>query len=198
VRFGARVGSVLRNADRVLAPSETARALVGKVVDRSITFVGDHANKRARRVRLPEGAAAYCGIIPVGLTARELDLVRRIARRLKQVAPDMFLIVLGTTLDEHGLMGSGNTFVSGAIEPDGYEVAFRRYGLAKLFVPALHAVFGHPAMAAAEGSDLPLAAFDWSNGGWTPRPQDLSINPALNDAEIADALGTWFTPRSKH
>ncbi len=190
--------AILRNADHVLAPNETARAFAASVVDRDITLLGGRASKRTRRVTSPQREAGHCGIIPVGMTTRELDLVRRIARQLKRAAPEMFLIVLGTTLDDLGLMTSGNMCVSGAIEPDGYEVAFRRYGLAKLFVPTLHTLFGHPAMAAAEASELPLAAFDWSGGRWMPRPHDLSIDAGLNDAEIADALARWFNTPSKH
>jgi GT2 family glycosyltransferase len=185
--------SVLRNADRVLVPNETARALVGSLVERSTTLLTSRAPKRTGLMRPRGRDAGCCGIIPVGLTAREFDLVRRVARRLKRASPELLFILLGTTLDDVGLMTNGNVFVSGTIEADGYEVAFRRYGLTKLFLPSLHNVFGHPAIIAAEASDLPLAALDWPGGWWRPRAQDLSINPALDEAEVANALGCWLS-----
>jgi hypothetical protein len=107
----------------------------------------------------------------------------------------MFVVILGPTLDDLGLMAIGNIFVSGPIEPDEYATAFRRYALTCLFLPALNAVFGHPAIGAADRSNLPVAAFDWTQGSWTPRPQDLSIDPSLGDAQIADSLSHWFTRR---
>jgi hypothetical protein len=138
----------------------------------------------------------YCGIIALGSTARELDLIRRVARGLKRAAPDTFIIILGTTLDDAGLMASGNVFVSGTIEPDEYETAFRHHALTHLFLPTLNAVFGHPAATAAERSNLPIAAFDWTEGSWSPRPQDLCIDPSLSEAEIANSLNLWFTRQS--
>ena len=90
-------------------------------------------------------------------------------------------------------MASGNVFVSGSIEPDEYETAFRHHALTHLFLPTLNAVFGHPAIAAAERSSLPIAAFDWTGGSWTPRPQDLCVDPSLSEAEVANSLNLWFT-----
>jgi GT2 family glycosyltransferase len=188
----ARWASVLRKADHVLVPNETARTLIARVVERNVMLLGGRAAKRAREARLPKGDTGHCGIIPLGSTARELDLIRRAARGLKRAAPNMFVVVLGTTLDDVGLMASGNIFVSGSIEPDEFETAFRHYALTCLFLPTLNAVFGHPAIAAADMSNLPVAAFDWTGGSWTPRPQDLSIDPSLGDVEIADSLSRWF------
>lgn len=173
--------SVLRNADHILAPNETARTLLTRVLERDIALLGGRTAKRTREARLPEGKAGYCGIIPHGLTARELDLIRRIARHLKRAAPNMFVVILGPTLDDLGLMAIGNIFVSGPIEPDEYATTFRRYALTCLFLPTLNAVFGHPAIGAADRSNLPVAAFAWTQGSWTPRPQDLSIDPSLGD-----------------
>ena len=85
--------------------------------------------------------------------------------------------------------------MSGSIESDEYETAFRHYALTCLFLPTLNAVFGHPAAAAAERSNLPMAAFDWTGGSWRPRPQDLCIDPSLSEAEIADSLSYWFIKR---
>jgi len=191
----AHWASLLREANHVLTPTDTARRLITRVVERNVTLLGGRAAKRAREARLPEGATGYCGIIALGSSAAELDRIRRIARELKRAAPDMFVVILGTTLDDVGLMASGNIFVSGAIEPDGYQTAFRRYAVTCLFLPTMNAVFGHPAIAAAERSNLPLAAFDWTGGSWTPRPQDLCIDPSLSEAEIADELSRWFIKR---
>ncbi|MBV9630403.1 MAG: hypothetical protein JO230_20085, partial [Xanthobacteraceae bacterium] len=190
-----RWASVLRNADHVLAPNETARTLLKTVLEREVTLLGGRTAKRSREARPPKGKAGYCGIIPYGITARELDRIRRIARQLRRAAPDMLVVILGATLDDLGLMSIGNVFVSGPIEPDEYATAFRRYALTSLFLPTLNAVFGHPAIAAADRSDLPVAAFDWTQASWTPRPQDLSIDPFLGDAEVADILSHWFTRR---
>jgi GT2 family glycosyltransferase len=190
-----RWASVLRDADHVLAPNETARTLLKRVLERDVTLHGERTAKRTREARPPEGKAGYCGLIPYGLTARELDLIRRIARQLRRAAPDMFVVILGPTLDDLGLMTIGNVFVSGPVKPDEYATVFRRYALTGLFLPTLNAVFGHPAIAAADRSDLPVAAFDWTQASWTPRPQDLSIDPSLGDAEIADILSHWFTRR---
>jgi hypothetical protein len=186
---------VLRKADRILAPNETARALIASVVERNATVLGGRAAKRARAARPLLRNTGYCGVIALGSTARELDLIRRVARGLKRAAPDAFLVTLGSTLDDVGLMASGNIFVSGSIEPDEYETAFRHYALNCLFLPTLNAVFGHPAVAAVERSNLPMAALDWTGGSWTPRPQDLRIDPSLSDAEIADSLSHWFIRR---
>jgi hypothetical protein len=40
---------VLRKADHVLAPDETARTLIASVVERNVTVLGGRAAKRARR-----------------------------------------------------------------------------------------------------------------------------------------------------
>jgi O-antigen biosynthesis protein len=191
----AHWASMLRDADHVLAPNETARTLLTRVLERDIALLGGRAAKRTREARLPEGKAGYCGIIPHGFTARELDLIRRIARHLKRAAPDLFVVILGPTLDDLGLMAIGNLFVSGPIEPDEYATAFRRHALTCLFLPTLNNLFGHPAIGAADRSNLPVAALDWTQGSWTPRPQDFSIEPSLGEAEIADSFSRWFTTR---
>ena len=158
-----------------------------------LTLLGGRATKRTNEESVPKRNTGYCGIIALGSTARELDLIRRVARGLKRAAPDTFIIILGATLDDAGLMASGNVFVSGSIEPDEYETAFRHHALTHLFLPTLNAVFGHPAIAAAERSSLPIAAFDWTGGSWTPRPQDLCVDPSLSEAEVANSLNLWFT-----
>jgi O-antigen biosynthesis protein len=187
--------SVLRKADQILAPNETARAWMASVTGRNVTLLPKRITKNARERKLPQRDTGYCGIIGLGSTAHELDLIRRIARGLKRAAPDTFIVILGATLDDEGLMKSGNVFVSGLIEPDEYATAFRHQALTHLFLPTLNAVFDHPAITAAERSNLPMAAFDWTGGKWTPRPQDLCINPSLSEAEIADNLTRWFTNR---
>jgi GT2 family glycosyltransferase len=192
----AHWASVLRKADYVLAPNETARTLMASVVERNVTLLGGRAATRTSEERVAKRNTGYCGIIALGSTARELDLIRRVARGLKRAAPDTFIIILGTTLDDAGLMASGNVFVSGTIEPDEYETAFRHHALTHLFLPTLNAVFGHPAATAAERSNLPIAAFDWTEGSWSPRPQDLCIDPSLSEAEIANSLNLWFTRQS--
>jgi hypothetical protein len=189
----AHWASVLRKAGHVLAPNETARTLMASVVERNVTLLGARAAKRTNEERVPKRHTGYCGIIALGSTARELDLIKRVARALKRAAPDTFIIILGTTLDDTGLMASRNVFVSGSIEPDGYETAFRHHAVTHLFLPTLNAVFGHPALAAAERSSLPIAAFDWTGGSWRPRPQDLCIDPSQSEAEIANSLNLWFT-----
>ena len=189
----AHWASVLHKAEHVLAPNETARKLIASVSDRKVTLLSRRVAKSARERELPQRHTGYCGIIALGPTARELDLIRRVARGLKRAVPDMFIVILGTTLDDAGLMASGNIFVSGPIEPDEYAPAFRHHALTHLFAPSLNSVFDHPAIAAAEWSNLPMAAFDWTGGKWAPRPQDLCIDPSLSEVETADSLSRWFT-----
>ena len=107
----AHWASVLREADHVLAPNETARTLMASVVERNVTLLGGRATKRTNEESVPKRDTGYCGIIALGSTARELDLIRRVARGLKRAAPDTFIIILGATLDDAGLMASGNVFV---------------------------------------------------------------------------------------
>ena len=74
--------------------------------------------------------------------------MRQIAQGLNAVRPAVSITVLGTTLDEIGLMRSSKAFVTGAVEASEFDQLTNSLGVSHLFVSATAPLFGHPISAA--------------------------------------------------
>jgi hypothetical protein len=136
------------------------------------------------------GGRAICGILPSGRTAAEFVFVQAIARVAAARCPALAFVLIGSTLDDLGLMASRNVFVSGAVEDEEVANAIRHYGVDRLFLPARQPLFGHPSAVIALASRLPRAYFAWSAG--TPcESADLPLDPTLDPAAVALALAAW-------
>ena len=105
--------------------------------------------------------------------------------------PEQEFVVVGATADDLALMAIGNIFVCGPVETPDYTTVLQRYGIERIFLPLRRPLFGHPAFAAAKGSGLPLAYFDWSFGQRQPRKGDIAIDPRCDVADLASMLGRW-------
>jgi hypothetical protein len=151
--------------------------------------------KKPVRAKVRRASAASqpsrIGFVVQGRTADEFRLIRDLLRRAVQIAPGQAFVVIGTTLDDLGLMASSNVFVSGALDSDGMNVVLRRYGVGRVVLPSRRPLFGHPAFAAAKASRLPMAYFDWSFGTQRPRRNDLAIDPRCDADDVFDLIGSW-------
>jgi hypothetical protein len=139
-----------------------------------------------------KSSAARLGLIPLRGCVEEQWLMCEIARALRRTRPDVSLTIVGSTLDDFSLMRIGNTFVTGAVEPEEFERAVKGYGLQSLFASVTRPIFGHPTLMHCLRSSLPLALFDWSRGGVTPRRGDLTLDPRSSLSDIVSALGRWL------
>src|SRR5262249_40604706 len=143
----AKWRDLAQHADRIIVPSEGARAFASMLLGRKLTLVRSRA-RSGSGTRPAKAPNPCCGIVPSGAGLYELELIRALARTLKESAPGAEVIVIGATMDDLGLMGIGNVFVSGAVDAAGYADAFRRHGVTKLLLPIRRAVFGDPGAAA--------------------------------------------------
>ena len=107
--------------------------------------------------------------------------------------PDLALIVIGRTRDDLDLMRVGNMFVTGAVDAAEFESVVMAYDLQALFISVTRPLFGHPILAAAIRSTLPIAYFDWSMGRAEQTDEDLPLDPRSTLEAITAALGQWVS-----
>lgn len=180
-------------ANRVLVPCPQAEAFAKRVLPGSTTEllrqpVAKH--KPAAR-KVGKGGACHLGLVPIRPTAAELRLIQAIVAGFADLRPDLSLTVIGTTLDDIGLMRGGNVFVTGAVDPDEFPKVVKNYGVQSLFLCAARPLFGHPFERAARAASLPIAYFDWSKIGQAKK-NDLAIDPNFALDNLIGALGRWM------
>ena len=185
------------SAQRILAPCPQAEFLAAGILPkRSIEMIGSSTERKSNRAARKPGKAAArrLGLVPVRSSAHEQWLISEIERRLSGVSPTISITVIGTTLDDIGLMRGGNAFVTGTVYPEEFEHECESLRLGYLFISATQPLFGHPILSVAHSSPLPTAYFDWSGGHIKPRKRDLPIDPSSSLDEIIRALCRWMRP----
>ena len=189
----ARWGAIAESARRILAPCPQAEAFAAKslrrpVVDKLERLVGSKIIRgRARKRSVP-----HLGFVPMRSCAQEQGLMRQIAQGLNAVRPGLSITVLGTTLDEIGLMRSSKAFVTGAVEAAEFDQLTNSLGVSHLFVSATAPLFGHPTLAAVLALGLPTAYFDWSDGHLKANKKDLPIKPAASLDDVLASVNQWL------
>ncbi len=112
-----RASQRLLTQARATADDDEAAAFV-RVLTSGVLPTKKPARAKAGRVA---AQSARIGLVVQGRTADEFRLIRDLLRHAVQTAPGQAFVVIGTTLDDLGLMASGNVFVSGAL-------GWRRHG----------------------------------------------------------------------
>jgi GT2 family glycosyltransferase len=193
---GGRWREIVEAADRILVPCVQAWAFAARFLpERKITLV-ERPNAtpyNATRRRQRRGAAHRLGVLAARGCAQEHWLIRKIACTFRMTHPDLALIVIGRTRDDLDLMRVGNTFVAGAVDAAEFESVVIAYDLQALFISVTRPLFGHPILAAAIRSTLPIAYFDWSMGRAERTDEDLPLDPRSTLEAITAALGQWVS-----
>jgi hypothetical protein len=176
----------------VLAPCRQAKAFISSVLpDQLISVITSSDRREYGNAGGADMSATRVGIVPYGQTIEEFRLMQTLLRFFVQRSADMAFVVIGTTFDDLALMATGNVFVSGRVGKTDYATMFGHYKLKKVFLATHQPLFGHPALAEAQRSGLPLAYFDWSFGQCKSRKIDLAIDPRLHSRQIASPIFRW-------
>lgn len=185
---------ITRGAQRILAPSPEAEAFAASVLpQRTIDMIERPTKRRCRARRKSERAAAgHLGLVPGQCSALDQWLMSEIACHLNRLRPELFIMIVGKTLDDISLMQNLNTFVSGAVGAEEFEHEVDSLGLDRLFVIATRPLFGHPILSVASSCSLPKAYFDWARGRIKPEKCDLPIDPGSSIHAVVDALDRWI------
>ena len=180
-------------ADQILVPCRRSEGFARRFLSKRNAAKLRRAPLYGRTVRVPPPTGyTRIGFVAVRASAYELKLMRETARLLKDVDPQIMIVVLGDTLDDLGLMRFGNVFVSGAVSRLDLPRLVRQYRLDRILPAFGPPLFGHPVVEAALDCGLPAAYPDWSLGASRPRRGDLAINPLLSCREIAAAVAGWI------
>jgi GT2 family glycosyltransferase len=184
---------IVENAERLLVPDARAEALASSLpLNRSITRVASGAIKsRSLRVR-SSVAAARLGLVPIRGCVQESQFMRDIVTGLANLRSGLDIVIVGSTHDDSDLMRRGQTFVTGAVEAAELHRLFQRYQLDRIVLCMTRPLFGHPLVAAAMTSAMPVAFFDWSRGHCAARDCDLPLDPHLSAAAVVERLLSWL------
>jgi O-antigen biosynthesis protein len=190
----ARWREIGDRSERIFVPCEQAKAFAERFLSEQqasklhLTEGGRHRTL-ARRGK---GAICRLGLVPVRGSAQEHTLMSLIARFFRGARPDVSLIVVGSTLDDLGLMRIGNAYVTGAVGPEDFERLVGTYKLQRLFVALTRPLFGLKVLSLAFNSSIPIAYVDWSMGRFKMRRGDLPLDPDLTVDAIASAISQWM------
>jgi GT2 family glycosyltransferase len=181
-------------AQCILAPCPQAEAFAANVLPRhKIEKVGltRESSGQAKR-RRQKTAARRLGFVPLRSCGHEQWLMSEVARGFHTIRPDIAITVIGTALDDMGLMRSANAFVTGAVNAEEFERLVEAHDLRYLFISATRPLFAHPVQSAALSCSLPTAYFDWSMGRIEPKRKDLPLDPRASLDDIMGALSEWM------
>ncbi|WP_158814054.1 glycosyltransferase [Methylocapsa sp. S129] len=184
--------TIATKARRILAPCNGARAFASRILPNR-TIILDKTPNRTRAPRRRRAARVRnLGIVPIRSDVQEQRLLGSIARAFTSARPEVFITVIGATLDDFNLMQFGNISVAGKVDENEFARVIEAYRLDALFVSAARPLFGHPAMSLAASSALPVSFLDWTMGEIKPRQGDLAIDPRSDLDAIVGALAKWI------
>jgi GT2 family glycosyltransferase len=184
---------VVTGAGAILAPSDEARHFANRYLDLGgvpVTVLGRPALKAPPSAPSAE-LKPTLGVVTVGRGTADFKFGLNVARRLRRIAPNLDLVVLGGTIDDIELMGASQVYVTGPIKQGEVPRILRQYHVTALFMAVRRPLFGHPDFDAFCSEGYPVARFFWSTGGIPARPTDLRLNPGLTDTKVAEALSVW-------
>jgi GT2 family glycosyltransferase len=181
-------------AQHILVPCPMAEAFATRFLPhQTIKRVGRSAVKGSRNTHAGgKRAMPHLAFVPVRSCAHEQWLMREITHKFNVMRPDVSLTIMGTTLDDLGLMRSRNVFATGAVAAEEFEHLIGALGISQLFVSTTRPLFGHPILYATHSSNLPMAYFDWSKSGIKSKKRDLAISPRSSLNDITGALNEWM------
>jgi hypothetical protein len=184
---------VVEKAGRVLVPDAQGEAVASSLsLHRGITHLAPTAMKSRRLSKRSNGIAHRLGLVPVRGCVQEDQFIRGIIAGLTGVRPNLDIVITGTTHDDSGLMRTGHAFVTGPVEATELGLLFRRFQFDRIVLCMTQPLFGHPVLAAAMASALPVAYFDWSRGRCQVRSGDLPLDPSLSAAVVVERLLRWL------
>lgn len=182
---------IVAGAGRVLVPDAQAEALAKALACAAIDRLSkDGADQRRYPARVLS-PAGQIGLVAVRGCVREQELMREITIQLGTVRPELEITVVGVTHDETALMKAG-AFVTGVASPAELPQLFARHQLDRLVVCAARPLFGHPVIESSMTTAIPVAYFDWSEGACQPHDGDLTLDPSLSAAAIANSMIPWL------
>jgi GT2 family glycosyltransferase len=192
------LSKMVRQAERLLAPCRHAEAFAkGHIATCDAARLVNVGNQYpARRlendgVRLRRPSRRRLGIIPIRSCAQEQTLMAKIAGGLATRCPEASLVVIGSTLNDLGLMHFGNVFVTGPVDVSEMEHICHSYDLGALLVCIARPLFGHPLQFFAHSSGLPCAYFGWS-ACHAERSEDLVLDSRAPIEVLLGVLTRWM------
>jgi GT2 family glycosyltransferase len=193
-RFAQVWSHVVGSADRIWVPSVEAQIFASRFLPsaqaRKLELLAQPSAASGRLSPVPSGRV---GFVPMRTSSYELRLLREIAYSMKITHPQVFIVVIGKTLDDIGLMRFGNVFVTGRVALNEVSELIRLYQITAVVTAIGAPLFGHPIVDVTKRCGLPTAYFDWSFDACEAVPGDLALNPALSSREIATELVSWFS-----
>jgi hypothetical protein len=133
------------------------------------------------------------GIIVVGESVRDYELVLHVSRLFRRQLPDISIIVIGRTIDDLALMKLGNVFVTGQMTALDFDQVMDWYGVSALFLGHRTPLFGHLLVEKAlQQRRVPLAAMDWLFDSERESDNHFGVDPQLSATAIASELIDWF------
>jgi O-antigen biosynthesis protein len=202
---------VVASADRVLVPDAQAEAFASRVAPRRNTIRLEVAAAKSVSVRdlsfnpasngslssapaseFPDGSARRLGLVPIRRSPKDHQFMRGLIAGLRSEQPELELVVVGSTSEDHDLLRAGDAFVTGAVDAAELEALFRRYRFDRLMLCLTEPMFGHPILSTVMTSVLPVAYLDWSSGRCPVRTGDLPLDPLLSTAGTVTRLAPWL------
>jgi O-antigen biosynthesis protein len=185
---------IVEAAERILVPCEHAHAFATSFLPQGHSWrIEPSGTQLCRRIRRSRNSTvARVGLLPLRGCAEEHWLMSEIACAFRVSRPDVLLTIVGSTLDDVGLMRVGNTFVTGNVEPEELDRVVEAHDLQSLFVSITRPMFGHPILNRCLSCSVPVAFFDWSMGGIAPTRGDLTLDPRSSMGDIVGALRHWL------
>jgi hypothetical protein len=130
--------------------------------------------------------------VPVTMCVQTHQLIREAVLSLTTDIPNMSIVVLGSTLDDFGLMRIGKTFVTGPIDSAELAHLSRVYSVSTLFLCATRPISGHPIETSARDLKLPLAYIDWRTEPHCSTSPNLRLSPRAKPSQQIGDLRHWL------
>jgi hypothetical protein len=184
--------SIAECAERILVPCARAAAFAASSLPQSAIKKIEPLFRNATCPPRRRKTVRHLGFVPVRSCAHEQSLTIEIVRRLNGARPDFSITVIGTTIDDIGLMRGSNAFVTGAVEAAEFPRLVDTLAVGQLFLTATRPIFGHSISEAAFSCGLPIAYFDWSNGRFKSKKRDLSLDPKLSLDDVFALVNQWL------
>lgn len=189
--------SCLRPGDLVIGSDAQAIAAARRVLaGHPAALAVDPVPRRARahtyrRLPMHDATTPALAILAPVATGDVIRTIEALRDQLAYSHPGGELLVIGTTVDDRGLIAGRGVFVTGPVPADDFPRLIETYGY-----PALVSLYrdGLFYLIEALGPDYPagLGYFDWARSGIRLRPSDLALDPSSSDAEAAARIIGWL------
>jgi hypothetical protein len=182
--------AVLERCRTIWAPDEDAAAFF----QRMFSDIGDRVRlcpeEISRTARWTAGGHRL-GLLALDQTSTEVEFLVSLARAFQTIGSNIELIVFGQTFDDLRVMSCANAFVLGAVEPREIASLLAVFEIGGILEGAGKALFGHPMVAAARSSGVPIARFCWRRKQ-RMAGQDLYLDLLAPFEDLAHVLDQWL------